>query len=164
MTGKRIFCVLLLLAAGCQVALARIGESSQAIEQRYGPPVTSGSIPGFTRSTYEKQSFQISVFYQNGISVMETFTSRGLDQATARQVVVLVAAHSIGSPDSTEECKIRQAAGITRKDEVFWTWNNGSQQIYAAFNPVECTLGFFGDPAIYAGVHQALANAPLPGG
>jgi hypothetical protein len=95
---------------------------------------------------------------------METFTSRGLDQATARQVVVLVAAHSIGSPDSTEECKIRQAAGITRKDEVFWTWNNGSQQIYAAFNPVECTLGFFGDPAIYAGVHQALANAPLPGG
>jgi hypothetical protein len=164
MTGKSCFCVLLLLAAGCQAAFARLGESPQAIEQRYGPPLTTGSLTGFTQCAYQKQAFRITVFYQNGISVLETFTSRGMDQATAREVVVLVAASSIGSPDQAQECKIRQASGITNKDEVFWTWKNASQQVNAAFNPLECTLAFFGDPAVYAGVHEALANAPLPGG
>jgi hypothetical protein len=163
MRGTRALLLLFVLAAGCGRAFGRLGESSQAIEQRYGAPLTTGSLTGFTECTYEKESFMITVFYQNGVSVLEKFASRGLDQASARQVVVQIAARSIGSPDATEECQIRQASGITTKDEVFWTWKNAAQKVNAAFNPVECTLAFFADPAICPRVQHALESAPLPG-
>jgi hypothetical protein len=160
----RIFHFLTLLLLGCQPALARLGESPQAMQQRYGPAISSGSLPGFTQSVYEKQSFQITVFYKDGGSVLEKFARRGLDQATAQQVVVLVAAGSIGCPDAGQEAQIRQASGITSKAEVFWTWTHGSETINAAFDPLECCVAFFGDPSDYASVQQALASAPLPGG
>lgn len=147
-----------------QSALARLGETSQEMAKRYGPAISSGSLPGFTQSTYEKQSFEIVVFYKDGVSVLEKFAKRGLDQETARQVAMLVAATSIGCPDATQEAVIRQASGITTKDEVFWNWTNGGQAVNAAFNPIECTLSFFGDPAVYASVQQAQASMPLPGG
>src|ERR1700679_599417 len=121
MRGIRTLLLLMLLAAGCPPAFGRVGESSQAIEQRYGAPISSGSLSGlsgFTQSMYEKESFALTVFCQNGVSVLETFARRGLDQAGAREVVVHVAAHSIGCPDSTQELQIRQASGITSKDEV----------------------------------------------
>jgi hypothetical protein len=161
----RIFHFLTLLLLGCQPALARLGESPQAMEQRYGPAITSGSLPGFVQCVYEKQGFAITVFYKDGASVLEKFASRGLDQATARQVVALVAVRSIGCPDAGQEAQIRQASGITSKDEIFWTWTNGGgQSVNAAFDPLECCLTFFADPAVYASVQQALASAPLPGG
>jgi hypothetical protein len=153
----------MVLAAGCRTSFARLGESPESVEQRYGKPLSSTSLSDFTRCMYEKESFAITVFYQNGVSVLETFAKRGLDQATARQVVALVAAYSIGCPDATQECKIRMASGITAKDEVFWTWKKSAQSVNAAFNPVECTLAFFGEPSVYASVHKALASDPLPG-
>jgi hypothetical protein len=147
-----------------QSALARLGETSQEMEKRYGPAITSGSLPGFTQCTYQKQSFEITAFYKDGVSVLEKFARRGLDQETARQVVVLVAATAIGCPDAAQEAVIRQASGITLKDEIFWAWTNGGQAVNAAFNPIECTVSFFGDPAVYASVQAALASMPLPGG
>jgi hypothetical protein len=163
MRGIRTLFLLIVVAASCGPAFGRLGESSQAIEQRYGAPISTGSLSGFTQCTYEKESFAITVFYQNGVSVLETFASRGLDQTIARQVVLQVAAHPIGCPDATEECKIRHTSGITTKDEVFWTWKNADQTVNAAFNPVECKVAFFGNPAVYATVQQALLSEPLPG-
>jgi hypothetical protein len=165
MRRMRILCFLALLILAARPALARLGETSQAMEKRYGPAISSGSLPGFTQSVYEKGGFAITVFYKDGVSVLEKFATRGMSQATARQVVVLVAATQIGSPDASEEAVIRQASGITSKDEVFWAWTAADgQPINAAFNPLECCLAFFGDPVIYASVQQALASVPLPGG
>jgi hypothetical protein len=160
MQGNRILYVLILLTAGGHIAYARLGESPQAIEQRYGRPLSSVSLTDFTRSVYEKQSFAITVFYRNGVSVLETFARRGLDQVTARKVVIQVAARSIGCPDGTQESQIRHASGITSRDEVFWIWTTPAFPMNAAFNPIDCTLSFFSQPALYASIHQALESAP----
>ena len=174
-------------AAGACTGFARLGESPQAVQQRYGQPVSTGVVTPFTRCVYEKDSFAITVFFRNGVSVVETFAKRGLDQATARQVAVLVAARAIASPDQAREGQLRQAAGITCKDEVFWSWKipapvvtpgqppaaaqsipsarsaTAAESETAAYNPVECSLAFFSAPEIYATVQQALAAAPLAG-
>jgi hypothetical protein len=163
MKGTRVLFVLAVLAAGCRTGFARLGESAQVIEQRYGAPVSAAAIPGFTQCVYEKESFAITVFYQNGVSVMESFARRGLDQATARQLAVLVAAHEISCPGPSEESRLRQVAGITCRDEVFWVWTTPAQPVSAAFNPMECTIAFFSAPATYATIRQALASEPLAG-
>jgi len=163
MKGTRILFFLMVLATGCRTGLARLGDSPQAIQQRYGPPVSSGLIPGFTQCQYEKESFAITIFYQNGVSVLESFARRGLDQATARQLATVMAAHEISCPSPTQESAIRQAAGITFRDEVFWVWATPTQPVSAAFNPMECTISFFSAPAMYATIRQALASEPLAG-
>ncbi len=153
----------MVLAAGCNPAFARLGESPQIMQQRYGPPVATVAIPGFTQCRYEKESFAITIFFQNGVSVMESFARRGLDQATARSLAVLVATHEISCPSPSEESQIRQASGITFRDEVFWAWDAPAQRVSAAFNPMECTIAFFSEPMMYANIHQALLSAPLAG-
>jgi hypothetical protein len=151
------------LAAGSLTGFARLGETPQIIAQRYGAPVSTGAIPGFTRCLYEKESFAITIFYQNGVSVMESFARRGLDQATARQLATVVAAHDISCPSPGEESRIREEAGITFRDEVFWIWTTGAEPVSAAFNPLECSIAFFSAPAMYATIHQALASDSLAG-
>ncbi len=163
MKGTRILFCLMVLAAGCQTAFARLGESPQMVEQRYGAPVSTGEIPGFTRCVYEKNAFAITIFYQNGVSVLESFACRGLDQATARKLATLVATHEICCPSPGEESQIRQASGINYRDEIFWVWTTASQSVNAAFNPMECSIAFFGAPAMYATVRQALASDSLAG-
>jgi hypothetical protein len=160
MKGKTtsLLCFLTLLAAGSSSALARLGETSQAIEDRYGPPLSSAVISDFTRCQYLKQSYVMTIFYKDGHSVLEIFAKRGFVQDEAGKVVSLVAAHPVDVPDATKEDEIRQAAGITCKDVVFWTWAGSAATVDAAFNPTECTLAFFSDPAVYARVQQALAS------
>ena len=162
MRGKVLF-LPVVLACLCQSAWARLGESSQAIGQRYGTPISSQVLVGFTRCVYQKDAYAIFVFFQNGVSVMETFASRGLDQNTARTLVSHIAQSQIGCPGPDDESKIRQASGITARDEVFWTWTASGQSFDAAFSPVECSLAIFNQPSIYASIHQAVANVPLPG-
>ena len=163
MKGIRILFALAVLTAGCRTGFARLGESAQAIQQRYGAPVSAAAMPGFTRCVYERDSFAITIFYQNGVSVMESFARRGLDQATARELAKVVAAHEISCPSPEQESQIRQAAGITSRDEVFWVWMTPTQPVSAAFNPMECTIAFFSAPATYATIRQALASEPLAG-
>ncbi len=163
MKGTTIAGLLMLLAAASPTAFARLGESPQLIEERYGAPVSTGTVPGFTRCVYEKQSFAITVYFRNGISVLETFARRGLDLATARSLAAVVAARPIACPDPATESQIRQATGITSKDEVFWIWTTPVESTGAAFNPMECTVAFFNSPAVYASVRQALASDPLAG-
>jgi hypothetical protein len=160
MKARGILCFLSMLAAAGGTCHARLGESPSAMEGRYGAPIASAPLPNFTESMYGKDGFAITVYYQNGVSVMESFASRGMDQTTARKVVYLVANHPVGSPDSDEEAQLREASGITCKDEIFWMWTAGGMPVKAAFNPMECTLAFFSDPAVYAGVQKALLSAP----
>jgi hypothetical protein len=159
-TGILLF---LMVAASCRTGFARLGEAPQAIQQRYGPPVSAGAITGFTRCVYEKESFAITIFYQNGVSVLESFARRGLDQATARELAKVVATHEVSAPSPSQEAEIREAAGITFRDEVFWVWTTPALLMSAAFNPAECTIAFFSAPATYASVRQALASEPLAG-
>lgn len=153
----------MVLAAGCRTGFARLGECAQIIQQRYGPPVSTAAIPGFTRCVYEKESFAITIFYRNGVSVLESFARRGLDQATARQLATVVAAHEISCPSPAEESQIREAAGITFRDAVFWVWTTPTQPVCAAFNPLECTIAFFNAPSMYAAIRQAVASESLAG-
>ena len=163
MKGTGILIFLMVLAAGCSTGFSRLGESPQVIAQRYGPPVSTWALPGFTKCVYEKQSFAITIFYQNGVSVLESFARRGLDQATARQLAVVVATQPIACPSPDQESQLREAAGITSKDDVFWVWTTPTQPMSAAFNPVECTIAFFSAPSMYATIHQALMSEPLAG-
>jgi hypothetical protein len=163
MRGKVTYLGIAVLAFLGRPAMARIGDKPQAIAQRYGVPITNETFGDFTRCAYQKDGYAITIFYQNGVSVMETFASRGLDQNGARTVVTHIAECQIGSPAPDEEGKIREASGITSQNEVFWTWTSGNQSFDAAFNPVECTLVIFSQPSVYAGIHQALINTPLPG-
>ena len=166
------FCFAMLLATAPPAARARLGDSPQALQQRYGPPLSTATLPGLqgldalhpiTRCQYQKLGFLVTVFYQRGQSIIELFASRGLSQDQAHKVVIQVATHPVGSPSPAQEDQIRQAAGITLKDEVFWTWTSPALPIDAAYNPVECTLSFFSDPSIYARVRQALSSAPIAG-
>ena len=159
----------MLLAAGPCIAFARLGDRPQALQQRYGPPVSSAPLPGFegldalhaiTRSQYQKLDFLVTVFFRDGHSVLEIFAKRGLSQVEARQVVMMVATHPVGGPAPGQEDHIRQAAGITCKDMVFWTWTTPALPIAAAYNPIECTLSFFSEPTLYARIQQALTAAP----
>jgi len=161
MKGHRLWLFLMILATCSGTSFARLGDSLQSIGQRYGAPLSTGPVGSFTRAVYQTDAFEITVFYQNGVSVLETFARRGLDQATARQVVALVAGPSFIRPDQGHEDQLRKDTGITGKEEVFWTWTASTLPMNAAYNPVECTLVFFSQPAVYAGVHQALADAPL---
>lgn len=153
----------MLLGAGCSTGLARLGDSPQNLDQRYGTPVATAAVGAFTRCRYEKQGYTITVFYQNERSVLEIFAKRGMSQDEAAQVVNLVAAHPVGSPYPAQETQIRQATGITCRDEVFWAWTGPTLPVDAAYNPIECTLAFFSEPAVYASIQQALAS-DAPGG
>jgi hypothetical protein len=161
MKGYKIWIFLIVLAACSGTSFARLGGSPQSVGQRYGAPLSADSVGVFTRMVYQKDAFEITVFYQNGVSILETFARRGLDQPTARQVVALIAAQPILRPIQCDEDKLRKDTGITGKDEVFWTWTAATLPMNAAYNPVECTVAFFSKPADYASVHQALADAPL---
>ena len=164
MTGKKslFLYLLVVLAAGSSTGLARLGETSKAIEGRYGPPLSTRILSDFTRCQYQKQSFAITIIYQNGHSVIEIFAKRGLSQDDAGKVAELVATHPVGAPDSEHEDQIRQATGITSADERFWVWTSPTSTI-AAFNPVDCTVAFFSEPEVYVRVQQALASASLAG-
>ena len=153
----------MILATGSATASARLGDSPEALEQRYGAPVSTSIVSGFTRCQYLKASFTITIFFQNGVSVLETFACRGFSEQLATAVVDHMANRSVGEPDQTQENQIRQAAGITYKDEVFWSWPAPNSQVIAAFNPLECVLAFFSEPATYANIQQALVSAPLAG-
>ena len=162
MNGSRSCLILLLLAACCVTAAARIGEGEGDLMKRYGPPLSSEAVGDYQRSVYEKNGCSITVFFANGRSVMESFTGRGFDQITARKLAVAVASNpSFGCPDAKQETLIRQASGISDSEEVFWTWRCSGALLTAAYNPLECTLTFFSAPAVYAGVHKALADQPL---
>jgi len=161
MKGPGILLILTLVAAWSSTSFARLGEGPDALRQRYGDPLSSGTVGAFTQSVYQKSGFSISVFYQDGVSVLETFSGR-LQQADARKLVASVAGTSaLVRPAQCDENVIRKAAGITCKDEVFWTWNGPAGPMSAAFNPVECSLSFFSQPPVYLTIHEALANAPL---
>ena len=151
------------LAAGASTGLARLGETSQAIDDRYGQPLSTDVLSGFTRCQYQKQSFVVTVFYEEGRSILEIFAKRGFAQDEASQLVSLVATHPVDPPSPAQEEQIRHAARITSTDEVFWAWTNPAAPVDAAFNPIECTLAFFSDPGVYARVQHALASAPLAG-
>jgi hypothetical protein len=168
MKSHLFFCFAALLAAA--TAHGRLGESPQALSQRYGPPLSTATLPTpqgsgrlkpITRCQYQKLGFLIDVYYQGGQSILELFATRGLSQDEARKVVIQVATHPVGCPSPAQEDQIRQAAGITLKDEVFWIWTSPTLPINAAYNPVECTLAFFSEPAIYARIQQALSSAPI---
>ena len=165
MMGKKTFfvCLMMLAAAGMSPAFGRLGDAPQSLEQRYGPPVSTATLPGFTRCQYEKMSYQVTVYYQDGRSVMEQFAKRGLSQDEAVKVVALVATHPVASPGPGQEFQIRQATGITYKDEVFWSWAASATTVDAAFNPMECTLAFFNNADVYAKVQQALSAGSLAG-
>jgi hypothetical protein len=168
MMGKRIlfFCFVLLLAVGARTCFARLGEDQRAIQQRYGPPASTTDVQGLqgvTRCQYHKIEFVVTVFYQDGHSILEIFASRGLSQEDAHKVVYLVATHPVGAPAPAQEERLRQAAGITCKEEVFWTWTTPTLPINAAYDPVECTLTFFSDPDVYARIERAVASMPIAG-
>ena len=162
MRGKVTFLAIVVACFGVS-AWARLGESPETLAQRYGTPLATQALGDFSRSIYRKEGYEITVFYQHGVSVMETFASRGLDQASARSVVSHIAQGQIGCPGPDDESKIRAASGIASRAEVFWTWKAGGVTYDAAFNPVECTMAIFNQPSIYAGIHQALIDAPMPG-
>jgi hypothetical protein len=171
MTGNRISCLCFaaLLAALPCTGFARLGENPQSIQQRYGTPLSTVDLPHIfvTRRQYQKLDYQVTVYYKSGRSVLEVFAKRGLTRDQAREVVVLVATHPVGSPSPEQESQLRQASGITAKDEVFWIWTAAASPGYAtgvsipicaAFDPDECTLAFFGEPQIYAQIQQALSS------
>ena len=163
MGKKSLMIFLMVLAAGSYPAFARLGETEKELDERYGPPVSTAKLANFTRCQYEKTSFAITVFYQNGASVLETFARRGLDQKLALDVAAHISGRPIGVLDPAQENQIRQAAGISCKEEVFWTWSSSDLPVTAAFDPSECVLAIFRDPGVYAAIQQALASAPLAG-
>lgn len=161
MKGPRILLISSLVAAWCSTSFARLGEGPDALRQRYGAPLSSGTVGAFTQSAYRKGGFSITVFFRDGVSVVETFAGR-LEQADARKLAASVAGTSaLARPAQCDENVIRKAAGITCKDEVFWTWKGPAGPVTAAFNPVECSISFFSQAPVYLAVHEALANAPL---
>jgi hypothetical protein len=150
-----------MLLAVSGTALARIGEKADNLEKRYGAPNSTTAVGPFQCAVYQKGDFLITVYYENGSSVMEVFSGR-LDQPTARQLAVRVASNGFfAAADAGHEAALRAATGITTQDEMFWTWTASGAPMTAAFNPVERTLTFFSQPGIYANVHKALASQPL---
>lgn len=162
MQGREIICVLMMVAAGCRTGFARLGETEQAMQARYGAPVSGSEAPGFIRRDYERSNFMITVYFQEGVSVLEKISCRGMDQDTALKVVAQVAGQQAAMLSPVQEDSVRRASGITCKDEEFWGWSNPSPEI-AAFNPLECSISFFAQPSILANVRQALDSGPLAG-
>lgn len=100
----------------------------------------------------------MEVYFLDGKCVMEVFVKRGLSVEEANMLVAKVAGAPAPPPSPVAEQKIRQVSGITFKDELFWSWTGKSPggPVIAAFNPLECSAVFFGDPAVYARVEHAL--------
>jgi hypothetical protein len=162
MQATRFLLLILSVMAGCASSFGRIGENAQDLQKRYGAPVSCDAVGAFHRCAYQKDGFGITVYFTNGASVMEIFAERGFDQATARKLAVKVASTpQFAAADADHEAAIRAASGITNPDEMFWTWPASGDAMTAAYNPVECTLTFFNNPAVYADVQRALASQPL---
>jgi len=161
-----VLLLLLLVAIAPRTASARVGESPQDLQQRYGPPLSSADLPGLLGvmcRQYQKLDFLVTVYFHNGRSVFELFAKRGLSPDQAQQVVTLVATHPVASLSPAEQNQLRHSTGITSRNEIFWTWTTQTAPpvpVNAAYNPDECTLTFFSDPAMYAQIQQALASAP----
>jgi hypothetical protein len=160
-TGKWLIGILI-MAAGCATGFGRIGEHAQELAKRYGAPVSTDALGQYQRAVYRKGSIEITVYYAKGASVMETFAGRGFDQPAARALAARIASNpTFAAADSEHEAGLRAETGITTQDEMFWTWTTPGGMMTAAYNAVECTLTFFGQPTLYADIHKTLANQPL---
>ena len=96
--------------------------------------------------------------------MLEQFAKRGLLQPEAVEVITLVATHPANDVPPGAEAQIRKASGISDPGVVFWSWAaTPTVGMVAAFNPVECTLTFFSNPAIYSGITQSIAAAAKAG-
>jgi len=161
MQAPKVLLFLLIVAAWCATSFGRIGEKGAELQRRYGNPVSCAALGAFQCCTYDKDGFSITVYFASGTSVMEIFAGRGFDQPTARKLAVEVAATpGFAAADANHEAAIRAASGIANADEMFWTWTASGEAMTAAYNPVECSLTFFANPAVYAEIHRALASEP----
>jgi len=162
MQARKIFITILIAASSCATGFGRIGEHAPDLAKRYGAPVSSDAMGRYVRAVYQKGSFEITVYYVDGASVMETFAGRGFDQPSARALAVKVASNpTFAAADADHETALRAETGITTQGEMFWIWTTPGGSMTAAFNPVECTLSFFALPGLYADIHKTLASQPL---
>jgi hypothetical protein len=96
-----LLCLLLLTVP----AYARLGETTQQIEARYGKPIkaTKPESPATDAEVYEKNGFEITVGYYEGKSYYEEFRKpetkepRHLQQITTTELNCLLKANQISA-------------------------------------------------------------------
>ena len=80
-------------------AFARIGETEQQMEKRYGKctlTISTGNEP--LQKVYQSSGFNITVTYIDGVSQREIFTKQdGSSELTKNEIAILLEANTAGS-------------------------------------------------------------------
>ena len=127
--------------------LARLGETVEQLDQRYGKPLKTEDFGGFSTRTYEKGNYSITATLADGKSVVEIFSKRGMTDDDANQVLALIAGPDAFHLNQEKENAIRGIIGLSHSDQV-WSWrkDNPDLQRGVSFNPIEGRMIFFVDP------------------
>jgi hypothetical protein len=96
----------ILLLIGCECAYARLGETSQELENRFGPPVATfskeviaqiGFEPAFPGYKFTKGEISVLAFLLNGKSCAEIYVKEDKSDLNNSEIETLLQANSDGS-------------------------------------------------------------------
>ena len=116
-----LLCFLLLAVPAC----ARLGETSEQIEARYGKPIkaTKPESPATDAEVYEKNGFQITVGYYEGKSYYERFLKSDPENSK-----------SFAEITETERNCIAKANGLIPEKNKYISWDRLSEGRYSQFS------------------------------
>lgn len=108
--------MLFLCAVGAQ---ARLGETPEQIEKRFGAP----TFKGVNSNEYRKNGFEILVIYKNGVSVAEHYANKGITETDVKRI--LSGQDAAGWTDYTKDHNSVAWQSVTSRHLAIWYKTDG---------------------------------------